>query len=467
MKISLPETEKELKQFISNIEKMILNKVFTCAGEIYTELLECIDDLIEQFRPRSLQVVHRRQVWYRTMLGTIRVNRRQYRDEKGYYRYLLDELLGMGKYEHTSFGVKETALELADNMTFRQSADILRKISPVDLSHQTIHRLLKRTADGSQAKDDSALHWFMQTGELPSSEGKKVERLIMEADGVMLPLQREKARRAEVKLGIAYEGWEKVGKDRYRTLNKTVHADTADKDTFWAGMTLKLQRKYDLGGDRQIVMGGDGAAWIKDGADLFHARYQLCRYHFNRELCIALGHDRQKLNELAGFCQREEFDNALAMLKEAAEKSGPKTGQRISKAINYMISNLDGLGDYRNQAERRSGELRRTGAIEGNIDKLIVRRMKNRGMSWTYQGIRRMLWLRINKREGTLYKCLQSSLKETMLEVIPEKRINRVIDRNLKRDYTTYFAAGLPALSGPHASRPWVEMLKSLTGLAL
>jgi hypothetical protein len=466
LKISLTETNKELKEFICNLEKMVLNKVFACASEIYTHLLECMDDLIERFKPKSFQVAHRRQVWYRTMLGTIRVTRRQYQDEKGNYRYLLDELLGMGKYEHTSFGVKEAALELADNMTFRQSADILRMISPIDISHQTIHRLLKRTADGIQAEADSALTWFLQTGELPLSEGKKVKRLIMEADGVMLPLQREKARRAEVKLGIAYEGWEKVGKDRYRTLNKTIHADITDPDTFWAGMALKLQGKYDLGEDRQIVMGGDGAEWIKDGADLFQARYQLCRYHFNRELCVALGHDRQKLSELTGFCQREEFDNALALLKEAAENSGPKKGQQLNKAINYMISNLDGLGDYRNQAEKRNGELRRTGAIEGNIDKLIVRRMKNRGMSWTYQGIRRMLWLRINKKEGTLSRCLQASLKETMLEVIPEKRINRVIDRNLKRDYSAYFAAGLPAISGPHASRLWVKMLKSLTGLA-
>ena len=45
---------------------------------------------------------------------------------------------------------------------------------------------------------------------------------MVEADGVMLSLQREKERKAEVKLGIAYEGWEKIGKDRYKTGNKTV-----------------------------------------------------------------------------------------------------------------------------------------------------------------------------------------------------------------------------------------------------
>jgi len=462
---SLIESSKELKQLILDLEKTLLARAMEWAKEAYKRLLEQIDCLMARCRPRSWRVVHKRAVWYRTILGAVRITRRQYRDQNGSYRYLLDELVGMGKHEHTSVEVKEMALGLVDNMTIRQSADILRKVSPVDLSHQTIHRLLKRAAERIVADTDNALAWFEQTGELPESKGKKVDKLIMEADGVMLSLQREKARKAEVKLGIAYEGWKKVGKDRYSTLNKTVHADIAGTDTFWSGMALKLHGKYDLT-DGQFVIGGDGAGWIKDGVDYFGGRYQLCRYHLNRELCLALGHDRQKLGKVRSCCQRGEFDAALAVLKEAAAEASPDKGKQISRAIKYMVSNADGLEDYRNHTEQLDGELRRTGAIEGNVDKLIVRRMKNKGMSWTYDGIRRMLWLRISIREDTLAKCLRSSRKETVASIVPEKWINRVIDRDLQRDYLSYFTAGLPAVYGPHSSRPWVDMLKSLTGLA-
>ncbi len=59
----------------------------------------------------------------------------------------------------------------------------------------------------------------------------------------MLSLQRETAQKAEVKLGIAYEGWNKVGKDSYSTFNKTVYADIAGTDKFCAGMNLKLRGK--------------------------------------------------------------------------------------------------------------------------------------------------------------------------------------------------------------------------------
>ena len=88
-------------------------------------------------------------------------------------------------------------------------------------------------------------------------------------------------------------------------------------------------------------------------------------------------------------------------------------------------------------------------------------------MSWTLQGIRRMLWLRITLREGTLTDCLRTNRSNTALVKLPEKQVNRVIDRTMKFDYASYFSAGLPAISGPHASRPWVGLLKSLTRVVI
>jgi hypothetical protein len=111
------------------------------------------------------------------------------------------------KYRHTTVNVQEIALELAGTMTFLRSADILRKTTAIELSHQTIHRFLQRVADDCPESADRATRWFLETGEIPQTEGRKAACLILEADDVMLPLQREKASKAEVKLGIAYEGW--------------------------------------------------------------------------------------------------------------------------------------------------------------------------------------------------------------------------------------------------------------------
>ena len=94
-------------------------------------------------------------------------------------------------------------------MDFRQSAETLRKTTSIDLSHQTVHRLVARAADPYLKMQDEAVKWFQMTGELPWSENSGTDRILIEADGVMLSLQREKARKAEVKPGISYEGWQR------------------------------------------------------------------------------------------------------------------------------------------------------------------------------------------------------------------------------------------------------------------
>ena len=466
MKTSLIQSEKELKQAICELEETVLAKALEWAAETYRNLLEQIDSLISKFRPKTLVIVHKRDVWYRTGLGNIRVTRRQYRDQEGKYRYLLDELLNMAKYSHITTKVREIALDLVNSTTFRRSAEIIRKTTAIDISAPTIHRILKRAADTYLEDADKETRWFQETGELRQVEGKKIEHLMIEADGVMLSLQREKARKAEVKLGISCEGWSKVGKDRYRTVNKTIFADIADSDKFWSGMALKLHGKYDLSGIKQVIVGGDAATWIKEGVDYFGGRYQLCRYHLNRELCYALGQERETLKSVRHNLRRGEVDGALALLKKAATGAKADKALNIRKVIRYIRFNACGLTDYRQYTDTNDENLRRTGAIEGNVDKLVVRRMKNMGMSWSPQGIRRMLWLKTHTLEGTLGDCLRTVHSENTLTITPDKRVNRVIDRTLKYNYAQYFSAGLPALKGPHASRPWVEMLKSLTRLA-
>lgn len=466
METSLTVEAQELKQHIHDLEKQLLSVAIAWARDTYKQVLEQLDRFIQKHRSKAYTIEHKRTTWYRTWLGHVQITRRQYRSPEGEYHYFLDELMGMRKYRHITASVQEIALELAGNMSFRRSSEILRQTTAIDLSAQTIHRILRRVADSHIENADSQTKRFEATGEIPQVAGKRINRLLIEADGVMLSLQRELARKAEVKLGIAYEGWQKVGKDRYSTLNKMLYADIAGSDEFWAGMTIKLHGEYDLGSIKQVVIGGDGATWIKDGVDYYGGRYQLCRYHLNRELCYAMGQDHQALRLIQRHCSNGEIDSALALLQEAANKAAHDKAIDIKRAIRYLNSNVSGLLDYRLDSDHADGVLRRTGAIEGNVDKVIVRRMKNQGMSWTRKGIRRMLWLRIKLHEKSLATCLQRPCNESLPTKIPIKRMNQVIDRTLKKNYPDYFTAGLPALYGPHSARPWVEMLKSLTRMA-
>lgn len=460
---SVAKPKEELNVMLEGLDKVLLARAMEWARQQYRAVVEKLDDLLLRSCDRSLRSEHRRAVWYNTAVGRVRVRRRQYREEDGGYRYPLDELMGMEGKSHTSARVKQLALGLACETSFRRSARILEETTAIRLSHQTIWNHLGRVADPCIERGRREIAWFMETGELPQGEGKKITGLMMEADGVMLSLQREKARKTEVKVGIAYEGWKPVGRDRFATVGKTIYSAVGGADEYWAGMTLKLQGKYDLS-HTAMVLGGDGAVWIREGLEHFGGQFQLCRYHLNRELTYALGPDRQGVRKVQGYCERGEVELACCALSEARRKANGEQAGRIDRVRKYIEANSEGLRDYRLALGEEGTKLRRTGAMEGNVDKLVVRRMKNQGMSWKVDGIRRMLCVRFLHLEGKLNDTLDGRTNRGTLPAIPVRKARKVIDRaGVAAPHVGVLETAMPAIYGPHAGRPWVQILKSLT----
>jgi len=445
------------------LDRQFLTELLEWGRVRYKGLLEEVDGILRGMREAGLKVVRKRTVWYRTCLGEVRVERTCYRGKDGKYRYLLDELLGLGRYRHTSLRVRSMALGLAVQMTFRRAAEVLRTLTAAGLSHQAIHNQLARTADPHLDQQDRETRDYLESGVLPESEGRSISHLMVEADGVMLSLQGESTRKTEVKLGIAYEGWAKVGRDRSRTVGKTCFADTGSGHAQWAGMMVKLQKRYDLGGVKGIIAGGDGAKWIRDGADDLGARFQLCRYHLNRELCIALGRRHADLRAVREACQQGQVEVADALLARASAGSTGEETRRIERVRAYIAENATGLGDYRLDLGEEGKGLRRLGAIEGNVDKLIVRRMKNQGMNWRIKGIRRLLCIRFFFLEGRLDDQLMHHNTTKVLPAVSVARLKRKVTGALKRSHDQWLQAGLPALYGPHPNRAWVAHLRTLS----
>ena len=460
--VSLPENSTELKTMLGQLDKILLDRALEWARKAYKKVLMEMDKTLAEHRAAGLHIEHMRDVWYQTCLGPVKVRRRQYLDGNS-YRYLLDEVMGMNKRSHITNSVQVLALDLASTMPYRRGADILQKTSAIDLTHQTIWRLVAKTADPYLKKAEQERKWFQETGEIPASEGKQLARLMVEADGVMLSLQREKERKTEVKLGIAYEGWEKVGKDRYKTVNKTIFAEVTGGDTFWAGMSLKLQRRYDLSGVRETIVGGDGANWVKEGARYINGQFQLDRYHLNKELTAALGQDKETKGKVWQACQCGDVESGLQIMTEALKQARGDQAQRIAKAYHYLHANRDGIADYRMNLGEEGKGLRRTGAMEGNVDKLVVRRMKNQGMSWSLQGIRRLLCVRFLALEGKLSGWLAEEKSALPLIGLSAKKLRKIVTNLSEQEPDAWLEAGLPALYGPHASHPWVSVLRRIT----
>ena len=466
MKGILSHDNGQLKPMAQGLDILVLEKAMEWAKATYRVVAEALDELLYQSKGGSLVSEHRRAVWYNTCLGKVRVKRRQYRDGEGHYRYLLDELLCSPQKRHVTVRVLEMTMDLATQMVFRRSARVLQDLTPVQLSAQTILNYLKKVAAPYLDKAKEEIRNFLEAGELPSGEGKKVTRLMVESDGVLVSLQRERQRKAEVKVGITYEGWRPVGKGRYATVDKMCLAGVGSSEQHWAAMLLRIHQRYDLGSVKEVMLGGDGAGWIKGGAEVLGARFALSRYHLHEELCRALGRDRGSIREVMDACDRGQLHAALHLLCQAGKGARGEQARRLERLSRYLVENESGLRDYRIDLGEEGKGLRRTGAIEGNVDKLVVRRMKNQGMSWTIAGIQRMLCVRLICLEGGLRRSLQEA-PVTQTPRVSAGRVRAVIDRATRKSPTAEWVnVGLPALRGPYPNRPWVIFLRSLARMA-
>jgi hypothetical protein len=161
-------------------------------------------------------------------------------------------------------------------------------------------------------------------------------------------------------------------------------------------------------------------------------------------------------------CDEGDWSVALELLKGAWSRAKGKQREKIDQLITYLASNVAGLRDYRLDRGEEGKKLRRLGAIESNVDKLVANRMKKRGMSWSKNGARRMVCLLAISAEGGLARLFHPPR-------IVEKanfslgKARRILAKTSSEFGAAWLQAGMPALSGPHASRPWVKALKSLS----
>jgi len=383
----------------------IFNWACNLAQEVAKALLENIDGELMRERDRSLEVECLKEHQVTTVFGSFRVRRRLYRSSHGDYRFLLDEKMGLDKGCHISRKVKELATFVCSHFPFQRSEEVLRVILPSGISHTTLHRLVGKVTD-PYLEEEEKVEEVYEGGVIPESEGKVVPYLFIEADGSNIALQREEAKRAEVKAGVAYEGWEEVSKDRYRVTEKTVYTGIMDGDRFWEGFSLTLAKKYDLSKVGRVVIGGDGASWVKEGAELLGGIYELDKFHLKRAL-------------------NQTLDKELAA-----------------------------------EAYRACIRLRGLGAIEGNVDKLVANRMKKRGMSWTIKGARRMARLISLREMGKLHSWITHKDKPGVSG--RPKRETIKAKQAPGKDNGAWLEVGLPALYGPHQNRPWAKILRAL-----
>lgn len=425
------------------------------ARKLAEQSLESLDDELMRSRPKGLRLVGSRARTLITRFGDVVISRRMYRDSEGEVVFALDEYLGWKPQQQVSVSVSERVLEMVAHMPFRTVCKTVSELTAGVLSPMTVHRLVRDVGQKAVDEDIERCEAQFERGEDMSEGRQRADILYTEADGVWIHLQREERKRYELKSAIAYGGWRSVGNDRYELVDKRVYCHGSDRMSFWEGASLEWAKQYDLCRVKLLVVGGDGANWIRSGVDeLGESVFQLDGFHLSR--ACSRGYGKQLGRAIYEAIRAADTSSAQTMMR-MAEAAETKTAVRDRR---YVESNVNVGMDWRNRVRGVPSDARALGTMESNGDKLTANRMKKRGMSWTIDGANRMAKVIQLSRNGELERfCVRGRADETRKEKMRPSASKRPASGGPVSDWTQ---ASVPALSGPHSSRPWTHGLRRL-----
>jgi hypothetical protein len=450
IKVAEEEQKYEEELAISELEEGVQKLTRELGQNVIKASIKAIDDRMVKEVPESWRNAGTEERWIVSSLGEVKYKRRIYLDETKRRRKPVDELLGIERYSRLSGRVQEMGCYLASVGTYRRAADEMSWLLKTHISQSAIQRIVwtvgNRIEDGEEAERKRI---FEGGGEV---EGGKIEAPVLygESDGVWVHLQREAQRSAEVRVAILSNGKTAVGRNRYRLENKCTLTAIGLSSEAWQEQVLRTaHQNYRMENTKLLVTGGDGNQWVRHTFDRIGLQQEFVLDYFHlKKAARRVIQDRTQANELVKTLRTQGFGVVQIGLKEKIEHAEGKQKQKLEEFYSYISNNQDGLLDL----EHRNLSLPAClGAIEGNVDKLVVHRMKGRGCSWRLPGVRAMLALCRHR----------DSLGRLAFRYLPLVQVEKIAHRTvaLELDYSEVINKPMPVFSGPSQNEPWVISL--------
>ncbi|SDC79038.1 ISLre2 family transposase [Shouchella lonarensis] len=455
-KNNMIEAEETLKQLME-----------TTFARITGEVLSQIDQELTQNKKNEGWTMERKdERTIQFMFGSVTYERALMKDRKGKRSYPLDEYLCFAKYQRYSPLVEVKTAELASEQTYRGTAKTLSEWTAVTMSHQTVGKIVKEVGEVQQKADEALVQELEEAAELP--EGKKVDYLYGEADGVFVR-STQKKKQIEVRHAITYEGWDLNGK-RVKLTSPYAIMTTKEINRFWQEVQAVTAHRYALS-ETQVVTGSDGGAGYTP--DRFQEAFsqsnkpvlnQIDGYHVQQSLSAAFGvksHEyKTKAKQALKDRDKENFTKWIDTYESTI--TDEKHLKRIEQCKKYLLSQWERIFDWREKVADPPENARSLGAIESN-QRHISFRMKKRGMHWSKAGCEAM----VKVKQGILNNTLRSVYLHFRGRTTRQQRVFQQIVTRAKKNHeqavTPSVRQGTFALNGPHSS-PMGKFVKGMKG---
>lgn len=387
---------------ISLISLEIEKDLHRIGAEALKELLETANDFV-------FENSHRVRDWevkasllpntLNTIFGSVSYERTYYKNkENGKHKFLSDELLGIKATDKTSTCLKARNIEESIGISYRKSG---KKASrAIETSGQTVMNHIRELGP---VENDAA----------PIKLGPKrtIKTLYIEADEDHTASQTGKA--MEPRLVYVHEGREFVGSEkRYKLLNARYFSGIYPKsEELWHEVLDYIDEVYDYDSIDRIYVSGDGASWIKSGAEYINKGvYVLDKYHLMKYVKQATAHVENGVRTLLKSIfdrDKEYFEVCIDTLKGLAESESKI--QAIKDSRRYILNGWDSIDNYSNADYIGC-------SAEGHVSHILSDRLSSRPMAWRKEGADQMARLRVfNANGGNIHKLLLDRKDEDKL----------------------------------------------------
>ena len=429
---------KENGVTFKELEKKIFAWVCEIGRQFTREFLERYDRmLMEDRNKKKYRNKGRRQTTVKTVYGEVTYQRTVYEvvEEDGSKRfvYLLDETLELNNVGLISTNMAELLVKGITELSYRECASQVSKMTRQTISAMGVWNVIQALGE-RVCEEETQLVEEHKKGHIRGK--KEVPVLFEEADGVYVKLQGKDRKnnrqdKAEIKVGIAYDGWKKTGKDRYELSDKVVVAGFAGAKEFHAYREARIAEMYDLDGVRERILNADGASWIKKVKDKSTC-FQLDPFHRNKAVREKI-HAPEAVSAIMEMLEGERIQEMFGYLETYKDSLGEEREiEDAEELIRYYKNNEEGLLPYQSQGlelpEHPEGlEYRNMGTMENHVWSVIARRMKHNHTSWSRRGGNHLAKILAKKCSGKLYEVTERLRKPVFEEEKVEELYGEIL----------------------------------------
>jgi len=389
---------------VNFVEEKLLVERERVFKEILLEVLRWIEGEVTRERPRCRcggEVMEREGRNPRklvTLLGEVSFKRARYRCRVcGRESYPLDEALGLEAERKSTLGVRERVLWAAVEVSYEKAEGFLKKFSGLEVSRGSIHRMAVEEGRRIEGwEEDQRREVFEKGKEAKGAEGRSKEVMYVQVDGTGVN-DRGSGQWMECKVGVSFSERAEISRGRVLLLDKRCYGSFEKAEVFGEKFFLECVKAGVLEA-KQVFFIADGAGWIKRLKEAYfpEAVGVLDSWHLQRELRVGLGEEREAMVKQ---CMESAYrGDGAEILRQLWRLSGRvrdrESREKIVKVLGYVRENLQWIGNIPKVMPMGSGP------VEKQVDVVVCRRFKKRGMSWYRTKANPLLKLRLLKLNG-------------------------------------------------------------------